>query len=677
MHLLARLLRCRSGSRSGGVRVRSLPSAREGLRTGAGACLLLTAAAFAPAALSAQAGVPLKTVAAVRRLQPEEARERRPVVLTGSVMVSSGWKNSFFLRSGGLGISVDRPDSLPRVKRGEVVEIHGVTGAGSFAPVIQANTVRVLREGTLPSARIFSASELAWGVQDSQWIAVRGIVRSAEVKFLWGHDMLMLSVDLGSGSPVAVHVQQFAGRDYKRLIGSTVTVQGVCGTVFNDRRQFVGVRLFVDSLQDVQVNRLAPADPFDVPARTIATMLRFDGVSGAMTEIKIGGTVTWARARDGFYLQDGFQGLFVETKEPSMPPVGSRVTVVGYPAIDHDSPALHAFAFRVEGTAAPIVADLHSAGEMIAVHDGFVAAPFDSVLVDLQGKLIDYVPGPKEGTLLLQDGTALFRAKLPEGVNDTTLQRGSVVRLRGVCSVHSDETQEASSFELRLRSTNDIVELKGAPWWTTRRATWLSSGLGLVLAGMLAWVSLLRKDAHLRTLVATDALTGLYNRRGFLLLGQKQLEMSLRNRKEFLLFYIDLDHFKEVNDVYGHREGDAALKRIATVLREAFRESDILGRLGGDEFAVLVTDASGMSRGVLEERVSMTLQRSNAMCPKAPELALSLGMLVCDRAMCDGKAIEDLLERADGLMYAQKRRNRVERTLTTVDPGNGMSPAVI
>ena len=580
------------------------------------------------------------------------------MVLTGQVMVSSGWKNSFFLQGQKLGISVDRPDALPKVSRGQVVEVRGVTGPGSFAPIIQADSVRVLREGTLPRARVFSASELAWGVQDSQWIAVRGIVRSAEVKKVWDGVALMLSVDLRSGEPVTVHVQHFDGADVQKLVGSTVTAQGVCGTVFNDRRQFVGVRLFVDSLSDIHIDRVAPVEPFDVPLRTIGTMLRFDSISGAVNEIKLQGVVTWSQPHEGFYLQEGAQGLFVETKSATAVPIGSRVTVVGYPAVDHDSPALHALAFRVDGAVPLPTVNLHSAAEMIGVEDGFAAAPFDSMLVDLRGKLIDYVPGPKESTLLMQDGATLFSARLPNGQGGDVPQTGSILQLRGVCAINSDERHEASSFDLRMRSAADVTVVKGGPFWTASRATWLSSGLALVLAGTLTWIVMLRRDANLRTLVSTDALTGLCNRRGFMLLGQKQLEMSLRYFSGLMLFYIDVDCFKEINDIYGHREGDAALKRVAAVLREAFRETDILGRLGGDEFAVLVNEGSRALQSALEERLRAALQKQNAMHAGAPPLSLSTGVLLCDMAMCSGKAIEDLLERADGLMYAHKRRKK-------------------
>ena len=101
-----------------------------------------------------------------------------------------------------------------------------------------------------------------------------------------------------------------------------------------------------------------------------------------------------------------------------------------------------------------------------------------------------------------------------------------------------------------------------------------------------------RLEEKLQNMSLVDDLTGLYNRRGFFALSQQQLKIAERTKQKALLFFADLDNMKQINDALGHQEGDNALVEVASVLKETFRKSDIIGRLGGDEFAVLAIDAT-------------------------------------------------------------------------------------
>ena len=99
-------------------------------------------------------------------------------------------------------------------------------------------------------------------------------------------------------------------------------------------------------------------------------------------------------------------------------------------------------------------------------------------------------------------------------------------------------------------------------------------------------------EEALRTLSIKDDLTGLYNRRGFFALAEQGLKTAQRMGTEMLLIYGDLDNLKEINDTFGHKEGDQALMDISQILKETFRESDIIARIGGDEFVMLAMNSS-------------------------------------------------------------------------------------
>jgi diguanylate cyclase (GGDEF)-like protein len=160
-------------------------------------------------------------------------------------------------------------------------------------------------------------------------------------------------------------------------------------------------------------------------------------------------------------------------------------------------------------------------------------------------------------------------------------------------------------------------------------------------------------QAELGNLALTDELTGLYNRRGFMALAERQLKLGRRTGREMLLFVMDVDRLKQLNDSFGHIEGDRALKRTADALRETFRDSDVVARLGGDEFAVLAIEASGHSEATIKTRLFECLKSISARHSRY-EISLSLGVARFDPRNC--ASIGELMAKADQSMYEQKRR---------------------
>ena len=635
--------------------------------------LALTVAGL-PMPLPGQTQRELTTVRDIRALTPDQAGQARPVRLRGVVTVLSGWKSSFFFQDATQGISVDRASELPQAKPGsgpatgmeaepqvepgQSVEIRGVTGPGLFAPIVVARSVTVLGPGKLSPARLFGFDKLAGGKKDSQWLAIRGIVRSAVIQPSWGRSVLLFEIDIGAGNLVTARVHDFPKTGWERLPASTVLVRGVCGTVFNDKRQFVGLRLFVADLNDVKIERPAPLDPFDLPLRPLGSLLQFGDQAGAIQRIRVRGTVTYSQPGHGLYIQDGAQGVFVQSGQSTAVALGSQLEAVGYPAAGRYSPKLDDAVIRVLGSAQPLAGLRQSASAMIVDRDGFPAAPYDSILVQLKGRLVEEIPGSDQDQLLFKDGASIFTARLPHtGQTRRTLAAGSLASVTGICAANADEAHEARSFELLLRSPADLVVLEDAPWWTASRAGWIVALLVLVILAMAVWIAVVRKQSSLRLLTVTDPLTGLLNRRGFLLLAEQQWKLAQRSKTHLILFYIDLDRFKEINDSLGHKEGDLALQAVAALLRQSFRKTDILGRLGGDEFAVFAIDARPDSQETLELRLKKSLEAANEKAAKPYQLSLSTGVLACG-AELGSLAIEELLAQADTLMYECKRARK-------------------
>jgi diguanylate cyclase (GGDEF)-like protein len=159
-------------------------------------------------------------------------------------------------------------------------------------------------------------------------------------------------------------------------------------------------------------------------------------------------------------------------------------------------------------------------------------------------------------------------------------------------------------------------------------------------------------ERELRSLALTDDLTRLYNRRAFYALATQQIKVMRRKKQELLLFFADVDHLKDINDSFGHREGDLALVRAADALEGTFRNSDILARLSGDEFAVLALEASSQDQDAILRRLEEHLRKVSAEEPRY-KLSLSVGMTRFDPKQ--DESLGDLLSKADQAMYEEKR----------------------
>lgn len=167
------------------------------------------------------------------------------------------------------------------------------------------------------------------------------------------------------------------------------------------------------------------------------------------------------------------------------------------------------------------------------------------------------------------------------------------------------------------------------------------------------------RDLHARTVEAmsiTDELTGLHNRRGFLVVGAQQMQVVKRAKQTMLLVYADLDGLKRINDERGHEAGDRYLRRAADILRSTFRRSDLLARLGGDEFVVLTSGAGPEAEHLLRARLDKATAQANAQYDDDLTVAMSVGISSHDPSSTE--TLETMLAHADEQMYRVKRERK-------------------
>jgi diguanylate cyclase (GGDEF)-like protein len=171
------------------------------------------------------------------------------------------------------------------------------------------------------------------------------------------------------------------------------------------------------------------------------------------------------------------------------------------------------------------------------------------------------------------------------------------------------------------------------------------------------WMMNARMHAHMARQMTTDPLTEVLNRRGLEMAAELELARYGRGRQEFAVVLADIDHFKRLNDVYGHAAGDQVLRELARLLRAEIRETDVLGRLGGEEFVLLLPDTEGDGASRLVERLrEATARKAFQLRGESVAVTVSYGMTLS--AGREGVSWAGLLNEADVALYAAKGAGR-------------------
>jgi diguanylate cyclase (GGDEF)-like protein len=165
-----------------------------------------------------------------------------------------------------------------------------------------------------------------------------------------------------------------------------------------------------------------------------------------------------------------------------------------------------------------------------------------------------------------------------------------------------------------------------------------------------------KSEEQIRYHASHDALTGLANYREFMDTLEREVRRADRSQRSFALLLLDLDELKHINDRLGHLAGNRALQRLAGVMKQHCRSTDLAARYGGDEFGLLLIDADpGMA-----EHIADRIQRCISSEQGEPRLSVSIGTSVSPD---DGRTMQELLEAADQRLYRRKR-NFTNRSVT-------------
>lgn len=164
-----------------------------------------------------------------------------------------------------------------------------------------------------------------------------------------------------------------------------------------------------------------------------------------------------------------------------------------------------------------------------------------------------------------------------------------------------------------------------------------------------------RANERLKLAAQTDSLTGLLNHQSFVRAAMARMMSAQQDGVSHSVLFVDVDHFKSINDEFGHNIGDQCLRKIASICRASFRNGDLIGRMGGEEFAVFMSDADEEVAATLAKRLRAAVTTAEVSGLPSKRLTVTIGVAACTSAE---ESVEPALQRADVAMYRGKRGGR-------------------
>lgn len=305
--------------------------------------------------------------------------------------------------------------------------------------------------------------------------------------------------------------------------------------------------------------------------------------------------------------------------------------------------------------------------------------------------LMKTMPGATIYTLSAKERDQRYKHQDFEAVNIRAAAAGGLPTLyqwgsqEGLYVMESYPTDDGA---LRVYALGDLHEQfslsqRDQLWWFG-----LVSLLALLTAGLLASIAqfVITTYKHRATLLSmnealareanTDALTGCANRRNFMQKLARERNRSSRYSFDFCLLSMDIDYFKQVNDIYGHAAGDEVLKHFVAIIQTNLRNVDTLGRVGGEEFSILLPQTPAEGGAMTAERIRASVQGSPAVFG-AIHIAITVSIGGVEWSASSLQSIDRLLARADEALYAAKLsgRNRVEWAQLCTDSASINNPA--
>jgi signal transduction histidine kinase len=463
----------------------------------------------------------ITTVRELRKLTPEQASESLPVRITGVVTYIEKLRSMAFIQdeTGGAFFNPGNgwgkaPNSRSvDVAAGDLVEIRGVTTPGNFAPYIQRIPPDLVEAKTLgkapfpdpvrvESGRLFDAQ------LDGLWVEVEGVVRTMH---LFENRLLLEMTNGLEDFTVAVFGEWQRDKLPRHLDGSRIRALGVFGSIPDRQRRLIGVRVYSQSIDLIEVLDPGAEEAFASPPVQARDLLRYR--TDPSDRVHVRGIVTAAFPGQRLFMRSDGIPLTVITQETRLPVPGTTVDVVGYPFLEDQSPVIQTALIR--------------SGKTTKVPEPISATPselaqtkFHGQLVRTEARLVDQFVSGRDLILLATDGGHTFSAhlKLADGASPPKLPLDGWIDFTGISQIEQDpnitppepwrKPSEGNirGFNLLLRGPADLKVIRHPPFWTSGRVLAAASVLAAALGLTFIWVLMLRHKVRQQTSVIASKI---------------------------------------------------------------------------------------------------------------------------------------------------------------------------
>jgi len=414
----------------------------------------------------------IATAAEIKSLPAERVRQQLPVSIRGVVTaVLPAFIHGVVVQDTTGGIFISVQDSMMR--RGEVYQIDGVTGPGSFAPLVIARRITHLGTGPLPHPLRPTWDQLFNGSLDTQYVEIEGVVSVI-------HDQGIEI--LTENGKVALDLNDFQPEDLEIYKNALVRIRGCAFAVFNPQTHELetsSLRILGGAMDVLEV---PPRDLFDAPQKNLGELLLFDPKTAPFRRLKVGGQVVYGRAGE-YFLTDGTNGMHVSTRNTNAIAVGDLVEAVGFLELGGPVAGLKEAVIRKTGRAPLPAPKILTPEQLLSARDA-------GMLVRVDATLMNQWQQGSEQLLELQSGLIAFWARInSQGRSISAPPLGSRLELTGVYSPQGSRVGggTVSGFELLLDSPAGIRTLETPPWWTLKRMLVLVGLLAALLFAALVW----------------------------------------------------------------------------------------------------------------------------------------------------------------------------------------------
>ena len=461
-------------------------------------------------AICAEQSLPLTKVAEIRRLSRDVAVQAIPVKISGVCVASFlGDFRAFVINDGEESIWVRMASTNfdSSIHRGAHLVLEGVTDPASYSPSIRGNQVTCVGELPLPAPRHPALENLLTGSEDCQWIEVEGVVQAVYPPGAEGLGVLLIL----EGLPCRLRISHEKAKEFGKYVDARIRVRGIFTPDVNARSEAAFLKIHVaDPKADIEIVEPPPKDPFLAPKVPLNRLMPFAPDARPWHRRVVSGIVTFAVTNKFFFLQEGNDGLRVDS--PSKVKIGQWVEASGFVDTSHTFASLRNAVVRVIGASdIPAAVPVTAAQLLDPANRSDWGKPqstdYGGRWVKLSGvvRRIDHNSGKEPFAILIESARNLFFARIPNdvGLSDSRIadwKLGATVEVSGVCEYDFPEKGDPvpnytpRSFNLWLTGPENVKVLKAAPWWTATRLFVVLGGVLLAFGLVAVWTLLLQRQ---------------------------------------------------------------------------------------------------------------------------------------------------------------------------------------